>query len=246
MATPINLKRRYSGTVERLAEALAFYLAAVRWLALLVLLVYATMSANIGGGQVVMPLDDAYIHFQYAHQIAVGQPYVYNPGLPPTSGATSFLYPYLLALGDLLGFRGLNLGLWAMGIGAAALAICGVAGLPDRAADGSRLAGADLRGRLRARRLDRVAFHERHGNWRGDPAHAADALRGAGSALPAERDRHDAAGADPPGRGAAGGDRGGDVLVRVLREQPVKAQRGLLARSVSRACGCGGANGCSC
>ncbi len=70
-----------------------------------------------------MPLDDAYIHFQYAHQIAVGQPYVYNPGLPPTSGATSFLYPYLLAVGDLLGFRGLNLGVWAMGIGAVALAI---------------------------------------------------------------------------------------------------------------------------
>ncbi|MFN8529906.1 MAG: hypothetical protein U0670_14990 [Anaerolineae bacterium] len=65
-----------------------------------------------------MPLDDAYIHFQYAHQIAQGQIYVYNPGLPPTSGATSFLYPYLLAIGDLIGFRGLSLGFWAMGLGA--------------------------------------------------------------------------------------------------------------------------------
>ncbi len=92
-------------------------------LALLVFLVYGTISTNVGGGQVIMPLDDAYIHFQYAHQIAVGQPYVYNPGLPPTSGATSFLYPYILALGDLLGFHGLNLGLWAMGIGAVALAL---------------------------------------------------------------------------------------------------------------------------
>ncbi len=104
-------------------------------LAIGVFLVYGTISANVGGGQVVMPLDDAYIHFQYAHQIAVGQPYVYNPGLPPTSGATSFLYPYILALGDLIGFRGLNFGLWAMGIGALALAISRVAGLPDRAAD---------------------------------------------------------------------------------------------------------------
>ncbi|MEP7290829.1 MAG: hypothetical protein ABI835_03550, partial [Chloroflexota bacterium] len=92
-------------------------------LALFVFAVYGFASASIGGGQPVMPLDDAYIHFQYAHQIAAGQPYVYNPGLPPTSGATSFLYPYLLAVGDLIGFRGLNLGWWAMGIGAVALAL---------------------------------------------------------------------------------------------------------------------------
>lgn len=92
-------------------------------LALLVFAVYGFTSSSVGGGQVVMPLDDAYIHFQYAHQITVGQAYIYNPGLPPTSGATSFLYPYLLAIGDLLGFRGLNLGWWAMGIGTAALAL---------------------------------------------------------------------------------------------------------------------------
>jgi hypothetical protein len=70
-----------------------------------------------------MPLDDTYIHFQYARQIAAFQPYVYNPGLPPTSGATSFLYPYVLAIGDWLGFDSLNLGLWAMAIGTVALAL---------------------------------------------------------------------------------------------------------------------------
>ena len=67
-----------------------------------------------------MPLDDVYIHFQYARQIAAGQPYIYNPGLPATSGATSFLYPYILAVGYLAGFQGLKLGLWAMAVGAAA------------------------------------------------------------------------------------------------------------------------------
>lgn len=87
-----------------------------------VFLVYLAASLAAGQGQILMPLDDVYIHFQYAHQIAAGQPYVYNPGLPPTSGATSFLYPYLLAIGDLIGFDGLNLGLWAMGLGALALA----------------------------------------------------------------------------------------------------------------------------
>ncbi len=123
MVTPINLDdvTAAQSSVSRRRSLFILLLCAV--LALLVFGVYATLSANVGGGQVIMPLDDAYIHFQYAHQIAVGQPYVYNPGLPPTSGATSFLYPYILALGDLLGFRGLNLGLWAMGIGAVALAI---------------------------------------------------------------------------------------------------------------------------
>jgi hypothetical protein len=93
-------------------------------LALLVLAIYTLISVSQSGtGQPIMPLDDAYIHFQYAHQIASGQFYVYNPGSPPTSGATSFLYPYVLAIGDLLGLRGLSLGFWAMGIGAAALAL---------------------------------------------------------------------------------------------------------------------------
>ena len=100
-----------------------FILLLCAGLALLVFAVYAFTSISIGGGQPIMPLDDAYIHFQYAHQIAVGQPYIYNPGLPATSGATSFLYPYLLAIGDFIGFRGLNLGLWAMGIGAVSLAL---------------------------------------------------------------------------------------------------------------------------
>jgi hypothetical protein len=86
-----------------------------------VFLTYACASLAAGRGEFVLPLDDVYIHFQYARQMANGQPYIYNPGQPPTSGATSFLYPYVLAVGYLLGFQGLNLSLWAMGIGALAL-----------------------------------------------------------------------------------------------------------------------------
>ncbi len=82
--------------------------------------VFASLAA--GRGEFIMPLDDVYIHFQYAKQLALGQPYIYNPGLPPSSGATSFLYPFILAAGYLLGFQGLNLGLWAMVVGAVALA----------------------------------------------------------------------------------------------------------------------------
>ncbi len=84
-------------------------------------LAYTLTSLSNGHGEFVMPLDDVYIHFQYARQMAMGQPYVYNPGLPATSGATSFLYPYILAVGYLIGFQGLKLGLWAMGLGALAL-----------------------------------------------------------------------------------------------------------------------------
>ncbi len=90
----------------------------------LIFLFYYGMNIAVSGtGQPLMPLDDAYIHFQYARQIASGQFYVYNPGLPPTSGATSFLYPYLLAFGYLIGFDGLSLGLWALMLGALALAL---------------------------------------------------------------------------------------------------------------------------
>jgi hypothetical protein len=87
----------------------------------MIFLAYVFASLAAGRGELLMPLDDAYIHFQYARQLAAGQPYVYNPGLPPSSGATGFLYPYLLAIGYLVGFQGLNLGLWAMTLGALAL-----------------------------------------------------------------------------------------------------------------------------
>lgn len=87
----------------------------------IVFIAFALAALAGGRGELVLPLDDVYIHFQYAKQAALGQPYNYNPGDAPTSGATSFLYPWLLALGYNLGFTGLNLGWWALLIGAASL-----------------------------------------------------------------------------------------------------------------------------
>ncbi len=86
-----------------------------------VLLTYLVINWQAGNGHLLMPLDDVYIHFQYARQMALGEPYVYNSGGDPTSGATSFLYPFVLAAGYLVGFRELWPGLWAMLVGAAAL-----------------------------------------------------------------------------------------------------------------------------
>ncbi|MBI5230486.1 MAG: hypothetical protein HY981_04275 [Candidatus Magasanikbacteria bacterium] len=60
-------------------------------------------------GTPTTPLDDAFIHFQYAKQIAQGHWFTYFPGAPISSGDTSFLYPLLLALGFDAGFTGLSI-----------------------------------------------------------------------------------------------------------------------------------------
>jgi hypothetical protein len=83
-----------------------------------------------------MPVDDAYIHFQYARQAANGEPFVYNPGQEPSSGATSLLYPLILAVGYKLGFAGLSLGYWAYLVGALALFISALATRAASAAAG--------------------------------------------------------------------------------------------------------------
>lgn len=84
----------------------------------LMTLFYLSLGLNASDKEpIVMPLDDTYIHFQYARQMASGDPYVYNPGDDPTSGATSFLYTPLLAIGYVLGFTDMALGFWALGLG---------------------------------------------------------------------------------------------------------------------------------
>jgi hypothetical protein len=51
-------------------------------------------------------LDDSYIHFQYARAIAEGHPFRFEAGEPTTMGATSALWPLLLAPFYLLGCKG--------------------------------------------------------------------------------------------------------------------------------------------
>ena len=52
------------------------------------------------------PLDDVFIHFDFARQAARGSPFEWSPGNGYSSGGTSLLYPLVLAPGFLLGFRG--------------------------------------------------------------------------------------------------------------------------------------------
>ncbi|GAB4412700.1 MAG: hypothetical protein Kow00106_07410 [Anaerolineae bacterium] len=92
------------------------------WLALLLVtaaaaVLYLSVSMAVSRDPLLMPLDDTYIHFQYARQWAAGEPFRYYPGDPHSSGATSLLYPLLLAIGYRLGFTGWTLSYWALGIG---------------------------------------------------------------------------------------------------------------------------------
>jgi hypothetical protein len=64
----------------------------------------ATVLARLGHPGAA--LDDAYIHFQYARAIAEGHPLRFEAGEPFTSGATSLLWPTLLAPFYAVGFRG--------------------------------------------------------------------------------------------------------------------------------------------
>jgi hypothetical protein len=76
------------------------------------------------GGHLSVPLDDAYIHFQFARAFARLEPLVYVPGEPAVAGATSLLWPALLAPAALVdqlcgsGDAALIFSSWLLGFGA--------------------------------------------------------------------------------------------------------------------------------
>ncbi|HHS98579.1 MAG TPA: hypothetical protein ENK08_11940 [Chloroflexi bacterium] len=98
--------------------------ASSRWASVLILVLagvvgaaYLVTAFTAAGGRVVAPLDDAYITFQYARQMARGHPYEYNDGDPPTTGMTSPLFGAVLAGAYFLGFTGEWLVGLALGMG---------------------------------------------------------------------------------------------------------------------------------
>jgi hypothetical protein len=70
----------------------------------------SVLAAN--GGEPAVPLDDAYIHFQYARAFFEGRGFEFSAGAPPTPGATSLLWPAALALFYGAGLREENV-IWA-------------------------------------------------------------------------------------------------------------------------------------
>jgi hypothetical protein len=81
----------------------------------------AVLSAT--GGTPAVPLDDSYIHFQFARSFAEGHPFVFSPGTAPVPGATSLLWPLLLAIPRLMGVQGSSIIWWAWGLGFLALGL---------------------------------------------------------------------------------------------------------------------------
>ena len=65
------------------------------------------------GGEWSAPLDDVFIHFDYARATAEGHPFEWVVGNGYSSGNTSAAYPFVLALGYLAGFTRERLMLWA-------------------------------------------------------------------------------------------------------------------------------------
>lgn len=72
-------------------------------------------------GGLSMPLDDSFIYFNFARNIAGGYIMSWTPGGGFSSAATSVPYAFALALGHAIGFKGELLVLWAflLGVGCA-------------------------------------------------------------------------------------------------------------------------------
>src|SRR5262249_37636762 len=60
-----------------------------------------TMAGSFG-----FPLDDSYIYLTYARQIGRGRPFTYFDNSGFTAGATSMLWPIVIAPLWVVGFRG--------------------------------------------------------------------------------------------------------------------------------------------
>ncbi len=65
------------------------------------------------GGEWSAPLDDVFIHFDYARATATGHPFEWVAGNGYSSGNTSLSYPFVLAAGYLAGFTGPRIMIWA-------------------------------------------------------------------------------------------------------------------------------------
>jgi hypothetical protein len=73
------------------------------------------------GGDWPAPLDDVYIHYDFARSWATGHPFEWIAGQGYSSGETSPAYACVLAAGYAVGFRGAALGVWAACVACASL-----------------------------------------------------------------------------------------------------------------------------
>lgn len=77
-------------------------------LALLQAVALAVVSFMLADRHFMLPLDDSYIHLQYARMMAAGQPLVYTTGMTSSGGMTSPLYVMLLTPALWIGLGGVK------------------------------------------------------------------------------------------------------------------------------------------
>jgi hypothetical protein len=75
---------------------------------------FVTAMLSQTGGEWSAPLDDVFIHFDYARATARGYPFQWSEGNGYSSGNTSLTYPFVLAFGYWVGLRGQFLMAWAV------------------------------------------------------------------------------------------------------------------------------------
>ncbi|HTF90898.1 MAG TPA: hypothetical protein VK843_20940 [Planctomycetota bacterium] len=76
------------------------------------------------GGEISLPVDDAFIYLQYARAIAEGHPFAYTAGSAPSSGSTSLWYPLLLLPPHLLDLSPTWCISWALSVGFVGYCLC--------------------------------------------------------------------------------------------------------------------------
>jgi hypothetical protein len=81
---------------SRLDRRSAAMLTALALLTGLLLAYFLSVKLAITAGQLAVPLDDAYIHYQFARNLSQGHGFSYNPG-EPMPGSTAPLWTMLLA-----------------------------------------------------------------------------------------------------------------------------------------------------
>jgi len=100
------------------------------------------------------PHEDAYILFRYVDNLVTGQGIAFNPGGPPTEGATDFLWMIALSLWVRLGVDVALAAVWLNALGCGLMAsVCSSTAASSRRCSGSGCRGP--RGHLRCCRTSR-------------------------------------------------------------------------------------------
>ncbi len=107
--SPLHGPRR---ALKRSSVQILFVLWCAVWTLLSASAFYRSLIEQTGG-EWSAPLDDVFIHFDYARATALGHPFEWVAGNGYSSGNTSLSYPFVLAFGWLVGFRELSLMVWA-------------------------------------------------------------------------------------------------------------------------------------